>query len=638
MSSEEHSSPEASPENVPSAATSEAGLKALAQKQHECTQSTWQKTIEFFKIAVFGRTNHFEHAVIHAERNDCAFVAKYSQVSAVDVSHVTSLSVDNVTLHTLHAPHPLVNFAKVEPLSEDTSREVAESPVLLFIHGMGGQMSQFEPAMRLLSQCSEIFALDLPGFGDSRLTPGKSSTIDMSDQVLISESVKAMKWSDFQTDNIVEVIVAFVQQYIPKDKKLIIIGHSMGTHLSAKVARKLERSRVEGMVLLSPPKFVNDLSGRPPPVVKRRGIYKFLSIFAYFPFLFNLFRVWDRLEGLSSKSVLRQLPSESSFYMKLRQFRWNLDIDTRVLLRYVNGFSGCKYSELIDAISRYNDNPNDPKAYQKTLLIGGLEDKVTPATVLGDVTSILLQHFGREVVQATTVKNAGHSILLAKPEFISGIILDHLESRFPERLHVSPAWVLKLKAEISGDKWGLKNELKWLQTQSVSYNITRKNGADVAPLLGMKTLREGDSEHSPQQLESTFYGKNGMLADGVTITGTLIAIVDISADIPPYAPKSLQHIKYYKCATVSKVAPDQSAVRRFIQLVDDILAATDEPHPLVAVHCHYGFNRTGFLICCYLIERLGWSVREAVEGFKRAKSPGIKHPHFIDALYVRYES
>ena len=48
-------------------------------------------------------------------------------------------------------------------------------------------------------------------------------------------------------------------------------------------------------------------------------------------------------------------------------------------------------------------------------------------------------------------------------------------------------------------------------------------------------------------------------------------------------------------------------------------------------------NRTGFLICCYLIEVLEWSVEEAVEGFKIAKQPGIKHPHFIDALYVRYE-
>ena len=86
-----------------------------------------------------------------------------------------------------------------------------------------------------------------------------------------------------------------------------------------------------------------------------------------------------------------------------------------------------------------------------------------------------------------------------------------------------------------------------------------------------------------------------------------------------------------------KVVPDQSAIRRFIQLVNDILHENTVANPLIAVHCHYGFNRTGFLICCYLIEVLGWSVEEAVEGFKITKQPGIKHPHFIDALYVRYE-
>lgn len=92
-------------------------------------------------------------------------------------------------------------------------------------------------------------------------------------------------------------------------------------------------------------------------------------------------------------------------------------------------------------------------------------------------------------------------------------------------------------------------------------------------------------------------------------------------------------------STVSKEVPDQSAIRRFIQLINEILNDNKEvKDPLIAVHCHYGFNRTGFLICCYLIEVLGWSVKEAVDGFKAAKPPGIKHPHFVDALFVRYEN
>lgn len=624
--------------SVPAFPRSDADLRRFALQQQHKGRNWFLKTVQFLRLAAGGR-NDFEDYVLASERNDCAFVAKFSQVSAIDLSHVPSISVDSVTLHTLHAAHPLINFAKEEPLPELVYSQVLESPALVFIHGLGGQMSQFEPLMGLLSQCLEIYSLDLPGFGDSRLEfkqPHDRFTAE--ERRRISSSVNAMAWLDFETDNIVKIIVAFIEQSIPKDKKVILIGHSMGTHLLIKVANKLEQKRVEGLVLLSPPRLVNDVdqvqSKRSFSVLKHLNVMKWILSF---PLVFNLFRIWDRLEGLSSRSVLRQLPAESSLHMKLRQFRWNLDIDTRSLLRYIKGFKHAKNSELLNAISRFNDNPSDTMTYEKTLLIGGVEDRVTPISIVSEINDFLIKTMKRAVVHQVHVKNAGHSLLLAKPEFISGMILNHMELKFPERLHLCPAWVLGLKASISGDKWGLKNELKWKQTQAISYNIARRNGTDIAPLLGMKTLREDDPDHSPKVVEQLFHSGSGTIIDGHVIKGTLISIVDISADIPPYLPKSLEEICYYKCATVSKVVPDGSAIRRFIQLIDDILSASDEKNPLVAVHCHYGFNRTGFLICCYLIEKLGWTVSEAVAGFKAAKPPGIKHQHFIDALYVRYE-
>jgi protein-tyrosine phosphatase len=57
---------------------------------------------------------------------------------------------------------------------------------------------------------------------------------------------------------------------------------------------------------------------------------------------------------------------------------------------------------------------------------------------------------------------------------------------------------------------------------------------------------------------------------------------------------------------------------------------------LIGVHCHYGFNRTGFFLVCYLVEEEGWRVEDAIDAFQRARPPGIRHPHFIDALHVRY--
>lgn len=624
-------------------------ISELALLQEQATSSTGSRILQFLRLQLLGRPNDLEQYVMDSESNDCALVSKYKKIVTVDLSHDSTLTVDKVVLSGLHIPHPLVSFMSNEnnqntPTSIDLPKELHESPIIVFIHGLGGQMSQFEPLMGLLSQALEIMAIDLPGFGNSRLSfdhRGKLITeFTKEEEDRISLSIKAMSWKDFETDNIVTIVVEYLRQHIADNKTIILVGHSMGTHISTKVAARLPQSKVEGLVLLSPPQFFDDVSSIEPDQIQSprqlTAAHRF-AFFTYFPWLFDSFRTWDRLPGLSSASVQRQLTKDpnTNIYTKLRQFRWNMDVNSEIVLKYIYGFSKARCSELITAISKFNDRSQDKRVYEKTLFVGGEEDTMTPAKHIDEVVAIVEGKFGRKITNSIKIPNVGHSLLLSKPEFISGVILNHIESKFPERLHLSPAWVLKVKAEISGDKWGLKNEQKWSKIKLLSDNITRKNGSERAPLLGMKTLREGDANHSPTALEAKFYGEHTSDADKPE--GTLIAVVDISADIPPYSPKSFKHIKYYKCATVSKVVPDAQAARRFIQLIDDIFTSTTESDPLIVVHCHYGFNRTGFLICCYLIEKLGWSVQEAINGFKEAKPPGIKHQHFIDELYVRYE-
>ncbi|KAI5966542.1 uncharacterized protein KGF55_000851 [Candida pseudojiufengensis] len=617
----------------------------LANVQEFKTKTVFGRIKEFIKINFLGYNNEFEKYILNNEPNDCSLIAKYYKTIDIDLRNQPNLSIDSVTLSSIHIPHPLVSFTRNEAnqsTDENITKELQESPIIVFIHGLGGQMSQFEPLMGLLSQCSEIFSIDLPGFGNSKIDFNKNkkyiSPISKEDQIKISSSIKKMNWDDFKTENIVNIVYEFIMQKIPKNKTIVLIGHSMGTHISIKLAKKLPNSKVEGLILLSPPEILDDTKPTVEITKSSRSLTKslaFLKFFTYFPFLFDYFRVWDRLPGLKSHSVTRQLSKTNNrFYNSLRQFRWNLDVNSTISLRYVNGFQKATTTELITAIKKFNDNPLDKHVYEKTLLICGSNDQLTGVSSIYKAHEFLTKTFNKKVSSIIEVKDVGHSLLLVKPEFISGMILNHIESKFPERLHLSPAWVLKIKALISGDKWGLKNELKWSNLKPISSNITRNNGKDIAPLLGMKTLREEDTVHSPTIVESLFYDTNSNNTD---IKGNLIAIIDISADIPPYSPKSFKTIKYYKCATVSKVVPDQSSIRRFIQLIDDILVNNIVENPLIGVHCHYGFNRTGFLICCYLIENLGWSVEEAVEGFKIAKSPGIKHPHFIDALYVRYD-
>ncbi|KAG5421687.1 hypothetical protein I9W82_000779 [Candida metapsilosis] len=612
-------------------------LSKLEVEQEEKTQTFIDKIREFLRIQLFGYPNHLESYILENEPNDCALIAKYRQTTDIDLSEVSELSINNLTLNTLHIPHPLESFMRNEThqqVSKDVldkvNQELKESPILVFIHGLGGQMSQFEPLMGLLSQCAEILSLDLPGFGNSKasIKHHKSiSNISEAEQQRISSSVSNMSWEDFSTENITNIVHAFIRQQVP-EKRVILIGHSMGTHLAVNVAKKLPQHKVEGLILPSPPDVIDD-SVPGSSDLEIGGLSWLFKLFVYLPFLFNLFRTWDRLPGLQSKSVRRQLPKNSSLYNRLRQFRWNLDIDSSTLLKYVRGFKKIKTSDFVVVINRFNDNKGDHHAYEKTLLVCGSEDHVTSVKHIYHIDNFLTTTFGRKISSALEVKDAGHSLLLAKPELTSGSILNHIETKLPQRLNLSPAWVLKIKALISGDKWGLKNEEKWLNLKPISDNI--KRGNEISPLLGMKTLREGDSIHSPGVVEAGYYDQEK------NVKGKLIAIIDISSDIPPYNPQTFKHVRYYKCATVSKVVPDQASIRRFINLVKEILDESKIEQPLIGVHCHYGFNRTGFLICCYLIEVLGWTVKEAVDAFKVAKPPGIKHPHFIDALYVRYD-
>lgn len=64
-----------------------------------------------------------------------------------------------------------------------------------------------------------------------------------------------------------------------------------------------------------------------------------------------------------------------------------------------------------------------------------------------------------------------------------------------------------------------------------------------------------------------------------------------------------------------------------------------EQNPLgvVGVHCTHGFNRTGFLICTYLIETFDWSPEAAVAEFARARPPGIYKEEYIQVGEKRGE-
>lgn len=57
---------------------------------------------------------------------------------------------------------------------------------------------------------------------------------------------------------------------------------------------------------------------------------------------------------------------------------------------------------------------------------------------------------------------------------------------------------------------------------------------------------------------------------------------------------------------------------------------------IVGVHCTHGFNRTGFLIAAYLVEKYDYDIAAAIQTFASARPPGIYKQDYINELFRRY--
>lgn len=488
-----------------------------------------------------------------AREGDSPLVRKHSSFRTISLP-----SGQSINLRILKVPHY-------------KGHKLPDLPVVLFIHGLGGQLNQFEFLFDYFSHFATSVSVDLPGHGKSEYK---------------------CDWNMYSQDTLVAILESVLKSVASEFKEVVLVGHSMGTVLAVKLARKLG-IRCRGVVAICPVSHVEP------------GLEKMQPMLGYLPApIFDIFRAMDRQGGLHSPSVNRMIGEiedpERDVAVRTKQLRWNLQVRTKAWMRTAYNFRALDPSEWV---------LNSP-----LYLLGASKDQVTPESHIDDILSFVKG--GREAIEHTVITDAGHGCMIERPQLVCGLVGDFIKDFVDAKLSLS--WQLAFFAAKS-DKWSLKNEAKWRSVQSVGARLSG------APLRAMKTLRQDDAEHSPALLEKGY--------------PDITDIIDISHEAPPYDPETLTRIVYHKFPTVSKIPPTVEEVKGFIKLVDECLqkSKATHPDPVVVIHCHYGFNRTGFFICCYLIERMGFSIEEAVREFKQAREPGIKHPHFIDELYVRYE-
>lgn len=506
-------------------------------------------------------------------------------------------------------------------------------PLLVFIHGLGGSAAQFGPLLTSLVNAGPCLCIDLPGCGLSDFTP--------------------TDWQAYTTDALVELCAVIIAKYrdAERNQGLILIGHSMGCSLVASLASSSTKAsgalsqHTLGVVAICP--RVSPLSAK-----QDKALRRLVNVPSS---IFNLWRLYDRKGGHESTSVRRHVGEDAHPHTKKLQLRFNQQSKTDVWRRMIHGMLPRTLPD--GTIRALPDLDVWEKIEAPLMLIAGQADVITSPEEVQKIANALKEAWqigkhpppelhGPTGAHVTTLKPdvtdsskpskvlkvsilpspASHALMYA-PEtcrilcgLIEAFIADHVDQR------LSLGWQLSYLS--TEGKWDVKNLEKWTKIQPVSEPIG-------GVFRAMKTMREVDSHHNPTEFSQQWQGK-------------IWTVIDISHESPVYDPRNLEKggIGYNKFPTVSKLPPSEEEVESFCCLVDQLLDKWNKDewakpgrgntNPLIAVHCHYGFNRTGFFVVSYLVQRRGWQLQDALDEFAQKRVPGIKHQHFIDALFVRY--
>ncbi|KAM4634429.1 RNA/RNP complex-1-interacting phosphatase isoform 1-T2 [Polymixia lowei] len=94
-------------------------------------------------------------------------------------------------------------------------------------------------------------------------------------------------------------------------------------------------------------------------------------------------------------------------------------------------------------------------------------------------------------------------------------------------------------------------------------------------------------------------------------------------------PESLLCVKIL---TAGHEIPSDATILSFKQAVYRFLRDNTDNDKLIGVHCTHGLNRTGYLVCRYLIDVEGMDPKKAVELFNSSRGHTIERENYIEDL------
>lgn len=109
----------------------------------------------------------------------------------------------------------------------------------------------------------------------------------------------------------------------------------------------------------------------------------------------------------------------------------------------------------------------------------------------------------------------------------------------------------------------------------------------------------------------------------------IACIISLANSLKFYDPNLLsKEIEFCHCPIAGQSRPSAKLLTQIL----DKLTEYDEKGKGIAIHCTHGINRTGFIVCKYLVEKKGLQVEEAIQLFETCRGEKIERDVYLDEL------
>lgn len=111
-------------------------------------------------------------------------------------------------------------------------------------------------------------------------------------------------------------------------------------------------------------------------------------------------------------------------------------------------------------------------------------------------------------------------------------------------------------------------------------------------------------------------------------------IIDLTFTTRYYSPFDFtkNHIQHEKIFFPGRQLPGSKIIKQFNRTVNEFLENNADNNKIILVHCTHGINRTGYLICKYMIDEMKLPPLEVISSFNQARGHDIERDIYLNDL------